>query len=285
MHHDFETFTPDVQWSTVRCFLVLAMILGWKTVSVYWVNAFIQSNLEEPIFVHLPKGFSSTLGSNTCLKLKKSLYGTSIAPRLWWLHLRKALLSIGMKESQHDQCLLYRPGLLMVLYVGDAGLAAPTMQVIRHFAKQLKGMGLDMDIEDHFNENLGISIDDNPDGTKTMTQKGLIQKTLKAAKMGDCNPNWTPVHQVALGSDSDGKPHDQSKWHYASIVGMLLYLANDSQDLTSALQSQVARFSNNPKKSHASAVQVILRYLKRTADKGLIVKPVLLGKSAVTAAI
>jgi hypothetical protein len=275
MPDDLETFAPVVQWSTVRCFLVLSMTLGWKTVSVDWANAFIQSSLEEPIFVHLPRGFSSSLGPNTCLKLKKSLYGTSIAPRLWWLHLRKALLSdaIGMKESPHDQCLLYRPGLLMVLYVDDAGLAAPTMEGIHYFVKQLKDMGFDMDIEDNFNEYLGISIDDNSDGTKTMTQKGLIQKTLKAAKMEDCNPNWTPAHQVALGSDPDGELHDQSKWHYASIVGMLLYLANNTRPDISFAVSQVARFNNNPKKSHASAVQMILRYLKRTYDKGLIVKP------------
>jgi hypothetical protein len=273
MPDDLETFAPVVQWSTVRCFLVLSMTLGWKTVSVDWANAFIQSTLEEPIFVHLPRGFSSSLGPNTCLKLKKSLYGTSIAPRLWWLHLRKALLSIGMKESPHDQCLLYRPGLLMVLYVDDAGLAAPTMEGIHHFVKQLKDMGFDMDIEDNFNEYLGISIDDNQDGTKTMTQKGLIQKTLKAAKMEDCNPNWIPAHQVALGSDPNGEPHDQSKWHYASIVGMLLYLANNTRPDISFAVSQVARFNNNPKKSHASAVQMILRYLKRTADKGIIVRP------------
>jgi hypothetical protein len=273
MPDDLETFAPVVQWSTVRCFLVLAMTLGWVTVSVDWANAFIQSTLKEPIYVHLPRGFTSTLGSNACLKLKKSLYGTSIAPRLWWLHLRKALLNIGMKESQHDQCLLYRPCLLMVLYVDDAGLAAPNMEGIHHFVKQLKDMGFDMDIEDNFNEYLGISIDDNPDGTKTMTQKGLIQKTLKAAKMEECNPNWIPAHQAALGSDPQGEPHDQTKWHYASIVGMLLYLANNTRPDISFAVSQVARFNNNPKKSHASAVQMILRYLKRTADKGIIVKP------------
>jgi Reverse transcriptase (RNA-dependent DNA polymerase) len=69
MPDDLETFSPVAQWSTVRCFLVLAMTLGWKTVLVDWANAFIQSKLEEPIFVHLPRRFSSTLGSNTCLKL------------------------------------------------------------------------------------------------------------------------------------------------------------------------------------------------------------------------
>jgi hypothetical protein len=53
---------------------------------------------------------------------------------------------------------------------------------------------------------------------------------------------------------------------------MLLYLANKKRPDISFAVSQVARFNNNPKKSHASAVQMILRYLKRTADKGLVVK-------------
>ena len=37
--------------------------------------------------------------------------------------------------------------------------------------------------------------------------------------------------------------------------------------------SQVARFSNSPKASHATAVKTIVRYLVRTIDKGTIVKP------------
>ena len=54
---------------------------------------------------------------------------------------------------------------------------------------------------------------------------------------------------------------------------MLLYLANNTRPDISYAVSQVARFVNSPKKSHATAVQTIVRYLKRTCDKGIIVKP------------
>lgn len=37
--------------------------------------------------------------------------------------------------------------------------------------------------------------------------------------------------------------------------------------------NQCARFTHNPKKTHATAVKRILRYLKGTSDKGLILKP------------
>ena len=62
-------------------------------------------------------------------------------------------------------------------------------------------------------------------------------------------------------------------WNYRGICGMLLYLyANTRPDIHFAV-SQVCRFGNDPKKSHASAVKHILRYLKKTQNKGIIISP------------
>ena len=90
--------------------------------------------------------------------------------------------------------------------------------------------------------------------------------------MEDCNPNATPTSQVALGADKDGEPMNES-WNYKSIVGMLLYLSTNTRPDIAFAVSQVCRFSSNPKKSHASAVKTILRYLKGTQDKGTIIRP------------
>ena len=128
-------------------------------------------------------------------------------------------------------------------------------------------------MEGDFTSYLGIGIDEFEDGSRHMTQKGLIKKVIQTTKMENCNPNWTPAIQLALGSDPDGEPYDQSQFNYASVVGMLLYLSNNTRpDITFAV-SQVARFTANPKKSHAQALKTIVRYLARTPDKGIIVKP------------
>jgi hypothetical protein len=86
------------------------------------------------------------------------------------------------------------------------------------------------------------------------------------------NSNWTPAGQAALGIDPDGPPMQES-WSYRSVVGMLLYLSTNTRPDIAFAVSQVARFSHNPKKSHASAIKTIVRYLQRTYDKGMIVKP------------
>ncbi len=38
------------------------------------------------------------------LKLEKNLYGQKQAGRVWYLHLRKYLLKLGFKPSEHDEC-------------------------------------------------------------------------------------------------------------------------------------------------------------------------------------
>ena len=54
---------------------------------------------------------------------------------------------------------------------------------------------------------------------------------------------------------------------------MLLYLSTNTRPDISFAVSQVCRFGHNPKKSHTTAVKTILRYLKKTQNKGTIVKP------------
>ena len=157
--------------------------------------------------------------------------------------------------------------MLLCLYVDDCGLAASDRTLIDNFVASLKRLGFDLDIEDNFEEYLGIGIEAFNDGTQHMTQKGLIKKVISATKLENCKPNWTPTSQVALGKDEDGEPFDES-FDYASVVGMLLYLSNNTRpDITFAV-SQVARFTHNPKQSHGTAVKMIVRYLARTHDKG-----------------
>jgi hypothetical protein len=54
---------------------------------------------------------------------------------------------------------------------------------------------------------------------------------------------------------------------------MLLYLANNSRPDIAYAVHQVARFSHFPKQSHGRAIKQIVRYLKGTRTRGLIMRP------------
>ena len=258
----------------MRSFLVVSFVLNWVTVTIDFANAFVQSKLpeDEPVWMHVPRGYVSTKGNEYCLRLVKSLYGHCLAPKYWTAHSAQAFLKLGLVQSEHDPCLWFGDQIVVVQYVDDCGISAPSQERIDKFVNDLRELSFELSQEELFAEFLGIKFTELEDGSIELTQKGLISKTLEAAGMSDCNPNSLPAAQAALGADKDGPPMEET-WNYRGICGMLLYLSTNTRpDITFAV-SQVCRFGSDPKKSHASAVKTILRYLKKTADKGIVVKP------------
>ena len=87
----------------------------------------------------------------------------------------------------------------MVLYVYNAGIAAPTRKKeVKDFVEELQQKGFNLEIEGDFTEYLGFRVVECRDGTCHMSQKGLIEKIIETIKLNDCKPNWTQTAQVAL---------------------------------------------------------------------------------------
>ena len=272
--YDGETFSPVAAWTTVRFFLIVSMVLTWITLTIDFSNAFVQSSLpeDEPVWMKVPRGYTCTKGPEYCLKLKKSLYGHKVAPLLWFKYISKAFEELGLKQSEFDPCLWYKDDMMLVQYVDDCGIAAPRKEIIDEFVQQLLDKGFQLTKEGSFSEFLGIKFYNHPNGSIEMTQKGLIQKILKAAQMDDCHPKLLPAAHAALGSDKEGELMDEI-WSYRAICGMLLYLSTNTRPDIAYAVSQVCRFGHRPTKKHAGAVKTILRYLKGTMDKGTIFRP------------
>ena len=89
---------------------------------------------------------------------------------------------------------------------------------------------------------------------------------------------WVKIHDTPacasklLDDDLDGLLH-LSNWNYRSAVGALSYLqAMVRPDITTPVQ-QCARFWNNPRQQHEEAVKHICRYILKTKNRGLVLKP------------
>jgi len=252
--------------------LALSLTLKWATCSIDFTNAFVQAELKDPVWIHVPRGFRSTLQTKTCLKLNKSLYGLSVAPRLWFHHLLDVFLKLGFTQCRLDKCLLHNANIIVVIYVDDVGIAYRHQKHLDQLLENLAKHNLMFTKEGTFTDFLGIKfVQDTNTSTITLNQRGLISKIIAATKMQDCNGNWTPAPIKAIGSDPEGEPMHES-WSYRSIIGMLLYLSTNTRpDITYAV-SQAARFSKDPKKSHATAIKTIVRYLHKTSQEGMKIK-------------
>lgn len=269
---DRDTFAPVVAWSTVRLVMIVSWLLNWETSAIDFSSAFVQAILKIPVWIHLPRGFQSSDGKKKCLRLKKSLYGLSEAPRLWYLHLFNALINkLKFTQSKFDPCLLYKKDMMIIVFVDDCGIFYKDKKDYTSLIKELQAMGFELTEEGSFTKFLGIQFDRVGNTTK-MTQTGLITRIAEATGLTNSNPNWTPTSHDALGADPNG-PAMKDDWNYRSVIGMLLYLSTNTRPDIAFAVSQAARFSNNPKQSHATAVKTIVRYLYGTKDKGTVVKP------------
>ena len=274
----FETYAPVVQWSTVRLVLTLILSNSWVTKQVDYTNAFAQAVLNEEVYIESPRGFQRKDGKDV-LKLNNSLYGLKQAPKTFYEKLRDGLLERGFQQSMIDPCLFMKDKMICLIYVDDTIITGPDPKAIDDLISSL-GMTVDDQVhtfelrdEGEVGAFLGIQIERNADKTFYLTQTGLIRKVLLTAGMQDskCTVK-TPAATTPLGLDVDGDPFTES-WEYPVVVGMLLYLAQNSRPDIAYAVHQCARFTHSPKHSHGVAVKRILRYLNSTKDKGMYIKP------------
>jgi hypothetical protein len=277
----FESYAPVASWSTVRMVMNLAIQRNWATRQVDFSNAFVQAELKEEVYVELPEMFrdehnhGSTNG--VVLKLNKSLYGLVQAPLSWYNHLQKGLNELDFKVSALDPGMYYGRGMILITYVDDTLFFGPDIKAIEKVISELEGLGYGLTREEGDETTafafLGVSILPDP-VTKMLklTQRGLILKVLAATGMSECNTKGSPALSTPLGTNADG-PRRKETWHYASVIGMLMYLSSNAHPEIQFSVHQCARFTHCPRASHEEAVKHICRYLQGAKDEGLRFKP------------
>jgi len=211
------------------------------------------------------------------LKLEKNLYGQKQAGRVWYLHLKKNLLKLGFKPSEHDECILYSGKTIFTVYTDDTILLGPDQQEINTLVKRL---GKTFKELSHY---LGIKIERKPDGTLEWMQPTLTQSILKDLKLdgeeikgkqNKPNVKAVPANTTApLTDHKDSADHNQKEFDYRHVIRKLLYLEKSTRPDISCAVYQCARHCANCKIQHTAAVKRIGRYLLGTKDKGLIMRP------------
>ena len=123
------------------------------------------------------------------MKITTSLYGEQRATNLWYNKIRRSLVEeLGFKVSEYDPCLFIRKDCIMCLYVDDAILHARDKKTLDDLLKAIEKAGYAFDHNEDFHSYLGVQLDHNSDGSKTLSQSGLTGQLLDLMGMRDCNP-------------------------------------------------------------------------------------------------
>jgi hypothetical protein len=84
---------------------------------------FLNSDLNEEVYVHQPSGFVIPGKEGKVLRLRKALYGLRQAPMAWNAKLDSTLKGMGFRQSPHEAAIYWRGNggnaLLVGVYVDD----------------------------------------------------------------------------------------------------------------------------------------------------------------------
>ena len=280
-----ETYAPVCKSTSVNHLLALSTQKNLTLDHMDVHQAFIQSPMEEEIYLELPDGYAEwkNCSSNKVLRIKKGLYGLKQSGRSWNKTIEKTFNELGFERFESDVCLFKKTidgeTLYITLYVDDLIIAAPNTK-----SGQEKKIACKKELQDKYQMTdlgklswfLGMKISQSGDcSTVSIDQSKYIEDVASKFGVTDGTKYSTPMDENLKLSRQDapkiGSPeHDEaSKLPYKELIGCLLYISGKSRpDVTYAVHL-LARFSMFPSLKSYNAALRVLSYLHQTKDEKL----------------
>lgn len=261
-----ETFAPVCRYESIRILLSLAATQGLEIMKFDISTAFLNSTLQEDIFMEQPEGYVA--GENLVCKLLKGVYGLKQCPRGWFETLKVQLEKMDFHSLQSDPCIYFKENeagpIYLCMYVDDGlimgRIAAQLKEELFTLEKRFK-----LKIQP-LNSFLGIEIIRSKSGI-FLHQKKYIEDLLQSYGMKECKSIETLMQP---GLQLIGSKPPNTNYEFQEIIGSLLFLARCTRpDITYAVH-YLSRFFASYDTVHWQAAKKILQYLQGTKELGIL---------------
>ena len=260
-YHD--TYSPVVDTSSIRALMALIAKHDLEAQQVDMNSAFLNSTLEEEIYMEQPKGYDDK--SNNVLRLVKAIYGLKQASQCWYKALSETLSKAGLKRTLTDDG----------IFVGNQTIVATHVDHMLIVSKHEARIG---DLESILKEAFKIKelgepryflvvciVRDRTKKTIKISQEAYVTKILQRYGMQDAKPQSTPA-SMQEGED----PRETDVKEYQTIVGSLLYAALWTRPDIAHAVMMCTRSMQSPKVKDLIAAKRVLRYLVGTCGAGIV---------------
>ncbi|KAK3288036.1 hypothetical protein CYMTET_4491 [Cymbomonas tetramitiformis] len=266
----YDTSAPCTQLSSVRIVITLALNLGLVVYHMDVDTAFLNSVLEEDLYVRLPRGL--VYGGHRCAKLLKAVYGLKQAGKEWFGTSYAFIMGYDsrMQRSDVEPCLYFiRDTTLQVIilaYVDDCLVATndkswyDTFVASFHAQYACKDLGV-LDLV------MGIGVRWGSD-TAYLSQSGYISQIISTYGLDDAKPASLPMSPGTALTPADGK----GPMPYRALLGQLQWVARCSRPGIMAAISVLSRFCATYGPEHFVALKQVVRYLKGTREYELVLR-------------
>jgi hypothetical protein len=244
--------------------------------------AFTNAKAEEESYVRFPKSFPEDLfpgyTRGTIARLKRNLYGSKSAPKLWYNCLYQFVIELGFKSVSGHPCLFIRITvvegkvcvIVISIFVDDLLVAGNSAAEITEVRERMNKRFILSD-QGKLEYYLGVEISSLDENTLLLYQTAYARKIINNFKMNDCNPAKTPLPRdmniSLLDSPDEVDPKLQSE--YRAIVGSLMYLYQWTRPDLGFAVTFLSRYLNKPGEKHLQAAKHVVCFLKGTVELGI----------------
>jgi hypothetical protein len=255
-----SNYAATLAGRSFRTIMAIAARFDMELLQYDAVNAFVNANLDEDIYMRMPPGHKKP---GTVLKLNKALYGLRRSPILWQRTLTSALKKIGYAAVPHEPCAFTKNGVIIFFYVDDIVVCFKEKQRKEALAdmEQLK-QRFQLTGGDPLRWFLGIEVlRDRPQRRLWLSQCAYLKKIALLAES-------TPQAQTPMGREELLPATEVADFtsirRYMRKVGSIMYAAVITRPDVAFAVSRLSRFSTNPSSAHQCAADRVLRYLLNT---------------------
>jgi reverse transcriptase-like protein/Pol polyprotein len=259
---DLPTRATTLAGNTLRTLLAIAAKFDLELKQVDVVNAFVNCDIDELVFMKTPPGFEEQ--GKVC-RLRKALYGLRRSPLLWQLKLTDTFKRMGFKEIPQEPCVMIKDGVVVFFYVDDIVFAYPKKheEQAKLAKKELEKTFEITDLGD-LKWFLGMHVvRDRASRSIWLSQAAYIDKIADKFKIDVTGrmPD-TPMLEGELKPPPKGhQASRQSRDEYQRKVGSILFAAISTRPDIAFSASRLARYNQNPDDSHHEAANRVLMYL------------------------
>ena len=232
------------------------------------VDILIQSNKKYKKYVHITKDGKKLV----YLKLRKTLYGTVTAARLFWENITEKLIKYGLELNPYDECvanaLINGSQCTIAWHVDDLKISHKDESVINDILTYLSGFYGELSItKGNKHTYVGMDIECPGNGTVEIGMKHYLDEALEAFPDEITGTATSPAAEHLFDVDDTCEPLPESRRKILnSIVAKLLYVATKGRpDLyvpIAFLTSRVSKATTDDWKKLAR----LLSYIKHTRD-------------------
>jgi hypothetical protein len=260
-HYSGETYAATLAIRSFRMIATLAAHYDLEMIQYDAVNAFVNAELDEPVYMRMPHGH--TIPGQTLL-LKRAMYGLRKSPKLWQETFSNELKSHGFEPIPDEPCCLVKEGMIIFYYVDDFVLVFP--HNLQHSAMSFTSKLMErfpLTGGDELHWFLGIEIiRDRDRRCLWLSQQTYIERIANLAESK--TPCGTPMGVDHL-LPFDGLATNNSIRRYQVKIGSLMYAAIITRPDIAYAVAQLARFMVNPGPKHHRAADRVLNYLRATS--------------------